>query len=285
MERANLSNSTECSDGFVAYHRGLVFLPTGAPRERFSVFPVVEHPQTMPCDCSSRHSPAAGLLHGASLEGAPGKRRGDSLLRGLPVRVSTESTVRANEQSLSTSTLQESRVLLVLKRSSDVVSTFVEVRARKRGETVVPQLRERRNTSVVQPAPPPGGGTVAKKESFILPVAGQITSPYGKRASRFHDGIDIPAPVGPPIVAAKSGRVVFSGSQNGFGKTVTIDHGDGTITRYSHNSVNLVKKGDTVLQGQPIAKIGRTGRFTCDHLHLTLWVHGKKVNPAKYFPY
>ncbi len=213
--------------------------------------------------------------------------RGEETLFSVACRygVSTESTARANEQSLSTSTLQESRVLLVPKRSSDVVSTFVEVRARKRGETVVPQLRERRNTSVVRPAPPPGGGTVAKKESFILPVAGQITSPYGKRASRFHDGIDIPAAVGPLIVAVKSGRVVFSGSQNGFGKTVTIDHGDGTITRYSHNSVNLVKKGDTVLQGQPIAKIGRTGRSTCDHLHLTLWVHGKKVNPAKYFPY
>lgn len=162
--------------------------------------------------------------------------------------VSTESIAKANELSLSTSTLQEGRVLLIPKRSSDVVTTLVEVRARKRGETVVPQLRERRNTlPVVRPAPSPGGGTVAKKESFILPVAGRITSPYGKRGSRFHDGIDIPAPAGTPIVAAKSGRVVFSGSQNGFGKTVTIDHGDGTITRYSHNRVNLVKKGDTVL--------------------------------------
>lgn len=202
--------------------------------------------------------------------------------------VSTQSIAQANEL-IPGSPLQEGQMLLVPKRGSDVVVTMSEVRARKRGETVVPELRKQRNIlPVVRPAPSEERGDALhaqRAESFIIPVAGGISSRYGKRGSRFHDGIDIPAPAGTAIVAAKSGIVVFSGRQKGYGNTVTINHGDGTVTRYSHNSVNLVKKGERVKQGQPIAKIGRTGRATCNHLHLSLFVHGKRVNPEKYFPY
>ncbi len=200
--------------------------------------------------------------------------------------VSTLSIAQANELAPDGS-LEEGRTLLVPKRGSDVVVTMAEVRARKRGETVVPELKKPRNTlPVVRPTEERGDALHARRaETFIIPVAGVVSSRYGKRGSRFHDGIDIPAPAGTPIVAAKSGTVIFSGRQNGYGNTVTVDHGDGTVTRYSHNSANLVKKGQWVKQGQPIAKIGRTGRSTCNHLHLSLFVNGKRVNPGKHFPY
>ena len=92
----------------------------------------------------------------------------------------------------------------------------------------------------------------------------------------------IPAPLGTPILAARTGKVIFSGNLHGYGRTVTLDHGDGVRTRYSHNSANLVKVGDLVQQGQPLAKVGRTGRATCTHVHFSVIIDGKTVNPEKY---
>ncbi|MFA7620982.1 MAG: M23 family metallopeptidase [Aminobacteriaceae bacterium] len=189
---------------------------------------------------------------------------------------------RANELSLREEPrkLSDGEKILIPKCEDDLTFTLAEVRARKRGESIASTIRDEKSMrlSVSRPAkvlPRPA-------EQFIRPVAGRITSPWGMRGGRLHDGVDIPAPLGTPILAARSGRVVFSGNINGYGRTVTIDHGDGTRTRYSHNSANLVKVGDVVRQGQPVAKVGRTGRATCTHVHFSVLVNGKAVNPEKY---
>ncbi len=127
-----------------------------------------------------------------------------------------------------------------------------------------------------------------KKEStapdFAWPLNGPITSYFGKRGKRFHKGIDIDGKKGDIIRAAADGKVVFSGYMRGYGKVIVIKHNDDFSTVYAHNSVNLVKKGDYVKKGQPIARVGSTGRATGSHLHFEVRYRGKAVDPMDYLP-
>lgn len=128
-----------------------------------------------------------------------------------------------------------------------------------------------------------GGGT----GKLLWPLSGQITSGYGWRATgryrEFHNGLDIAAPAGTPILAADSGVVVFAGWNGGYGLTLVIDHGGGLSTLYGHNSTNLVKVGSRVDKGQVIARVGSTGRSTGPHLHFEVRVNGEPVNPTRYY--
>ncbi len=122
----------------------------------------------------------------------------------------------------------------------------------------------------------------------IWPVRGWISSPFGFRSSPFtgrrvfHEGLDIAARYGLDIHATAKGIVVYSGEKAGYGKIVTIDHGYGYMTRYSHNSRNVVKVGDKVNKGDVIAKVGSTGRSTGPHCHYEVLVNGIPVNPIKF---
>jgi len=119
---------------------------------------------------------------------------------------------------------------------------------------------------------------------FIWPVSGRLTSPFGMRNGRRHDGIDVSAPSGTPIKAAAAGRVVFSGSMRGYGRLILIRHKDNMFTAYSHNRANKVKKGQDVKQGQVIAQVGRTGRASGNHLHFEIR-HGQTArNPLFFLP-
>ena len=125
-------------------------------------------------------------------------------------------------------------------------------------------------------------GTAQNQFPLHYPIPGaKLTSRYGMRWGRMHEGIDLAAPAGTPIQAAASGRVTFAGWQRGYGLIVIIDHG-AFITKYAHNTENLVRVGDEVLRGQPIAKVGRTGNATGNHLHFELVLDGKAVDPLLY---
>jgi murein DD-endopeptidase MepM/ murein hydrolase activator NlpD len=102
----------------------------------------------------------------------------------------------------------------------------------------------------------------------------------GQRA--FHEGIDFPAEIGTPVQAAASGKVVFAGVHPEYGKMVEIDHGNGLVTRYAHASRLLVKEGDVIVAGQPIATVGTTGRSTGPHLHFEVRQNGVAQNPARF---
>jgi murein DD-endopeptidase MepM/ murein hydrolase activator NlpD len=114
------------------------------------------------------------------------------------------------------------------------------------------------------------------------------TSSYGYRRDpfngmlAFHAGLDFRGGYGQPILAAAPGRVSFVGVQQGYGKTVEIDHGKGLMTRYAHLSGYAVKVGDGVGKGQPIARMGSTGRSTGTHLHFEVRVNGAAVNPRPF---
>ena len=121
------------------------------------------------------------------------------------------------------------------------------------------------------------------------PVASSyITSGYGGRAdpfgggSQFHKGIDFKASVGDPVLTVADGVVSYSGVRSGYGNVVEVDHGNGFVTRYAHNSRNTVQVGDLVRVGQQIAKAGSTGRSTGAHVHFEVWENGRVHNPRKF---
>ena len=118
----------------------------------------------------------------------------------------------------------------------------------------------------------------------IWPTQGYISSPYGLRfgGTEFHQGIDIAAEMGTPIVAAADGVVTAAGWNGGYGNMVDVDHGSGVVTRYGHASAVAVTVGQQVRRGQVIAYVGSTGRSTGPHLHYEVRVGGQPVNPAAY---
>jgi murein DD-endopeptidase MepM/ murein hydrolase activator NlpD len=122
----------------------------------------------------------------------------------------------------------------------------------------------------------------------IWPVQGWVTSGFGYRQDPFsgrremHQGMDIVAPAGTPIVAPAEGRVVFSGWKPGFGRSIEIDHGWGVHTFYGHCQTLRVDVGRKVKRGEVIATVGATGQATGNHLHYGVMVNGNWVNPADY---
>ncbi len=118
---------------------------------------------------------------------------------------------------------------------------------------------------------------------FIQPASGRLSSNYGRRWGRQHQGIDIAGSYGSDIVASDGGTVVYAGyNSSGYGNLIKIDHGNGYVTYYGHNSKLCVSVGDKVYQGQVIAKMGSTGRSTGNHCHFEIRVNGSPVNPIGY---
>lgn len=120
------------------------------------------------------------------------------------------------------------------------------------------------------------------------PIDSYITSHYGYRADpfrggrKFHAGIDFKANVGDPVEAVADGVISFSGVRSGYGNTIEIDHGNGYMTRYAHNSHLVRKVGEPIRAGQQIAKAGSSGRSTGAHVHFEVWQEGRAVNPRQF---
>ncbi len=132
-----------------------------------------------------------------------------------------------------------------------------------------------------------------KVRSRLLPTIQPVnvsysSSSYGWRIdpftgqSAFHEGIDFPAAVGTPIVAAAGGVVIVAEFHPQFGNMLEIDHGNDLVTRYAHCSRLLAKVGDIVRRGQHVADIGTTGRSTGAHLHFEVLLKGAPQNPNKF---
>ena len=123
----------------------------------------------------------------------------------------------------------------------------------------------------------------------IMPTPGWLTSQFSRNRahpllhiSRPHEGIDVAAPMGAPIIAPASGLVTKVAYENGYGNTLEIDHGNGIVTRYAHCSRIDVRSGQRVTRGQRIAAVGSTGLATGPHLHYEIHINGKVVNPLTY---
>ena len=122
-----------------------------------------------------------------------------------------------------------------------------------------------------------------------MPVAqGYISSGFGGRSdpldghAAMHMGLDFDAPLGSPVLAVADGVVTYAGERSGYGNVVEIDHGNGYMTRYAHNSAFVAQVGQRVHAGDAIAKVGSTGRSTGPHCHFEVWLNGRAVNPMAY---
>ena len=136
------------------------------------------------------------------------------------------------------------------------------------------------------------GGVTNNTTPSIWPSKGVITSPFGSRVDpvtgaigAFHEGVDIADDYGTPIVATAAGVVTFAGyTEGGYGNLVEIDHGNGFVTRYGHNSAVLVTVGMSVKQGQTIALMGSTGKSTGAHVHYEVRLNGSPTDPMIFLP-
>ena len=120
---------------------------------------------------------------------------------------------------------------------------------------------------------------------FIWPLSsGTLTSSFGPRGRSFHDGIDIGAPPGTVVRAARDGNVIYSDTLRGYGNVVIVQHAGGYATVYAHNEENLVDAGGKVRQGQPVAKVGRSGRTSGPNLHFEIRKDNVARNPIYFLP-
>jgi len=129
-----------------------------------------------------------------------------------------------------------------------------------------------------------GTPTTPSAAGLIWPVSGPITSPFGWRWGRMHQGIDIGVSMGTPIHAAAAGTIIYCGWEEGYGNLVVIDHGGDLATAYGHQSAIAVTCGQYVSQGQVIGYVGCTGHCTGPHLHFEVRVNGDPVDPLGYLP-
>ena len=150
-------------------------------------------------------------------------------------------------------------------------------------------LEARASRAAIPPPDPPGGGSGApgggvSSSGFVWPVNGRLTSPFGPRWGRMHQGQDIGAPMGTPIKAAKGGMVIKAGGGGGYGNLTMIDHGGGIVTAYAHQSRFAVGEGVQVQTGQVVGYVGSTGNSTGPHVHFEVRVNGTQRNPRLYLP-
>jgi murein DD-endopeptidase MepM/ murein hydrolase activator NlpD len=182
------------------------------------------------------------------------------------------------------------RELLVAERSalaaarSDKQSMLANVRQGRKSEEEDLAAMQAASNAIAEQIRSHGSsssGGAPSASGLIWPVSGPITSGFGWRWGRMHEGIDIGVPCGTPIHAAASGTVIYAGWMSGYGNFVIIDHGGGLATAYAHQSAIYVS-GGSVSQGQVIGAVGSTGHSTGCHLHFEVRINGTPVNPLNY---
>lgn len=129
-----------------------------------------------------------------------------------------------------------------------------------------------------------GGRAAVLEGEYIWPVLSPISSPFGPRWGRNHNGLDLASNHGDEVKASRGGEVWVAGEVTGYGQTVIIQHGDDSRTVYAHLSRILVEPGQRVEQGELIALVGSTGNSTGPHLHFEIIVNDQPRDPLLYLP-
>lgn len=128
--------------------------------------------------------------------------------------------------------------------------------------------------------------STAQTTGPLSPLQGVVSSGFGWREDpihggrRFHEGMDVAAREGAVVRASLDGRVLRSEFSESYGNVIEVDHGNGFTTLYAHNKDNLVRRGDLIRAGDPLATVGSTGRSTAPHLHFEVRRHGRALDPA-----
>jgi hypothetical protein len=138
--------------------------------------------------------------------------------------------------------------------------------------------------SLVPPVTARGGSARDSGLDFAWPVMGKLSSHYGWRSGRHHEGVDISARPGTPVRASEAGRVIFSGRMGSYGQMIIVKHAGRYSTVYAHNRKNLVSKGAFVERGQVIAEVGTTGNASGPHVHFEVRRDRGTEDPLRYLP-
>ena len=190
---------------------------------------------------------------------------------------------------------------VIAEKAGIPLEDFLEINGLKRGEVLVPgrtlfilgkpevqpTVSEAAPAPVGSASPVPTPGTPGKSNAPLRwPVAApRLTSAFGTRWGKNHEGIDMAAPIGTPVLAAAAGDVIYAGDHvRGYGNMVVVKHSDNLVTVYAHNSVLLVHEGDRVSVGQEIARVGDTGRSTAPHLHFEVRRRDTPLDPLQFLP-
>ncbi len=193
-------------------------------------------------------------------------------------RAQTEARLAELQDTLA----EQARLAADVQTRQREVTSEIEEQSRSEAELsrIIQQAEERqRSLSRVASADlTPGAG------GCIWPTSGRVTSGFGTRWGRLHAGIDIGAPTGTPIWAAKDGTVIFSGVQSGYGNVVILSHGGALTTLYGHQSRIAASNGQRVSQGDTIGYVGSTGRSTGPHLHFETRYGSSPRNPTGCLP-
>jgi len=190
---------------------------------------------------------------------------GETLYRiGQAYGISHQALARAN--GIDDADRIEVGQLLVIPDAKRAVPVRVVTPDRARGD---------------RPAPPE---TAPGAAAFLWPVeGGRLSSSFGPRDASHHDGIDISAPVGTPVRAARDGRVLYSDTLRGYGNLIILEHDGGYATVYAHNRENRADLGDVVRQGEQIATVGETGKTSGPNLHFEIRKDNIARNPIYFF--
>lgn len=202
--------------------------------------------------------------------------------RKVAVRTSEQRAVRDrlawSQRELATARRDKKETLATVQQTeAEFVAEADALRADS--AALAARIRAAQSSAPAAAAPSPGAASSA---GFVWPLAGTVTSYYGARWGRMHEGLDIAAPSGTPVVAAAAGTVISAGWGGGYGNLVVIDHGNGIATAYAHNASLTVVAGQQVQQGQLIAYVGSTGNSTGPHVHFEVRSGGNAVDPLGY---
>ncbi len=220
-------------------------------------------------------------------DGVADARRRTRAARVEAARMEAAVSSATSEQQGIVSRLVASRDALVAARReksttlasirSDRDSTLAEIDAlEQQSAALAARIREAQQRSAAQGAPPAGSGVLS------WPVSGPVTSGFGMRWGRMHEGIDIAVAEGTPVHAAAAGTVIYAAWMSGYGNLVVVDHGNGLSTAYAHNSSLAVSVGQAVAAGEVVSYSGNTGNSTGPHVHFEVRVGGGAVDPLGY---
>lgn len=193
-----------------------------------------------------------------------------------------ETVLEAESLELAALARRASRAAAASRSTAAASDSAALAGASRRGAAAAPESAA--SAPAVTAAPLFSAPRPAASGGWQWPVSGPVTSEYGRRWGRMHEGVDIGAPSGTPIYAARSGQVVFAGSQGGYGNLVLVDHGEGVVTAYAHQSRIIVSPGQSVSAGQQLGAVGSTGNSSGPHVHFEVRVGGAARNPRSYLP-